>query len=97
MNDQELQGFEPNDREDVFMFYAFALQSLQYFYQTQVWSFPTQVSRLTSEVRRGTHLGSGTRGRWWAQIISARQMLKDDFTVSHSLMLLYLISSKSKK
>ena len=35
---QELQGFKPNDREDVFMFYASALQSLQYFYQTQVQS-----------------------------------------------------------
>ena len=37
---QVLQGFEPNDREDVFMFYASALQSLQYFYQTQVRSLP---------------------------------------------------------
>ena len=37
---QESQGFEPNDREDVLMFYASALQSLQYFYQTQVRSLP---------------------------------------------------------
>ena len=33
---QELQGFKPNDREDVFMFNASTLQSLQYLYQTQV-------------------------------------------------------------
>ena len=29
---QELQGFEPSDRDDVFIFYASALPSLQYFY-----------------------------------------------------------------
>ena len=37
---QELQGFKPNKREDVFMFDASALQSLQYFYQTQFLSLP---------------------------------------------------------